>query len=424
MSEETGAGARVAELEERLRSLELEYQRQRQDLRSAYEEIVALTALQEVTLGLLSVLEPGPLVERVVSAAVSLLDADGCALFLLLPESEELVVQVTTGQVGELVAGHRVRIGEGIVGWVAQTGEPAVVNDIPGHPRFSPVADGLSTGEIRSLLCMPLQFQGRLLGVLMAVNKAGSGPFEAPDLKRLRFLASVAAAMIERVRLYERLSEDRDRVLVAQEELRRRLARDLHDGPTQLVANIVMQIDYLRKLMAQEGRGVEEELDRLAALAQQAVHEMRVLLFDLRPIILETQGLAAAVRLFLERHRKETGPRLHVRLDESVGRYDAQVESSVFSIIQEAVNNALRHAEARNVWVRGEERGGQLIIDIEDDGKGFDPATVLQQYDERGSFGLMNMRERAEILGGRLTLVSVPGQGTTVTLRVPVGKRE
>lgn len=423
MAEEAAAAARIAELEERLRLLEIEYQRQRQDLRSAYQEILALSALHEVTLDLLSVMEPGPLTGRVTSAAMSLLGAEGSALFLLLPDTEELVVQTVAGQVSERFVGHRVKVGQGIAGWVAQTGEVAFLNDAPGDPRFSQEVDGLRGSETRSLLCVPLQFQGRAVGALMVVNKSGGALFEAQDLKRLKFLAAVAATMIERIRLYERLNEDRERVLVAQEELRRRLARELHDGPAQLLASIAMQAEYIRRLKAQGGHGIEEELERLTGLAQQAVHEMRSLLFDLRPIILETQGLAAAVRLFLERHQKEAGPRLHVHFDESVGRYDPQLESTVFSIIQEAVNNALRHAEARNVWVRGEERNGQLVIDIEDDGKGFNLETVLQRYDERGSFGLVNMSERAEMIGGRLTLVSAPGQGTTVTLRVPVEKR-
>ncbi|MGC8873137.1 MAG: GAF domain-containing protein [Chloroflexia bacterium] len=426
MAEDTGglsSVTRLAELEERLRSLELEYQRQRQDLRSAYQEIFALTTLQEITLTLLATLEPAVLMKQIANSVVSLLGAEGSALFLRLPDTDELVLQVVAGSLGDRGVGRRVRVGQGLTGWVAQSGTPLLVEDPAADPRFSPEVDGYDGTEIRSLLCVPLQFQGQPLGVIAAVNKGGVSPFDIQDLKRLKFLAALAAVLLERIRLYERLSEDRDRVLVAQEELRRRLARELHDGPAQLLVHIVMQVEYIRKLMQAGEPSVSEELGRLAEIAQQAVYEMRALLFDLRPIILETQGLPAAIHLFVERHQKEGGPQLHVHFDESVDRYDPQVESSVFGIVQEAVNNALRHADARNIWVRGEEKGGMLVIDIEDDGKGFNLESVLQRYDERGSFGLVNMRERAELVGGHLTLVSALGQGTTVTLRVPVAKR-
>jgi signal transduction histidine kinase len=413
--------AQLAELGERLRLLEREYQRQRQDLRSAYEEILALNTLQEATLELVTALGLEPVPQRLLGAAMSFCSCQSGALLLVDPKGEGLIVTAVAGQVSEEVIGKKVKPGEGIIGWVAQTGEPALINDAPSDPRFSPGTEGESGLRMRSGLCVPLHVAGRLIGALVVVNKDPPAPFESRELRWLQSFASVAAVIIERARLYDRLQEERDRVLIAQEELRRRLARDLHDGPAQLLANLVVQAEYIRKLLEHDPAKVPEELSRLIQSGQQAVHEMRVFLFDLRPIILETQGLPAAVQLFVERHQRDTGPRLHVHFDRSVGRYDPQLESTIFSIVQEAVNNALRHAEAQNVWVRGEEKNGQLVIDIEDDGKGFSLEAVLKRYDERGSFGLVNMRERAELIGGQLTLVSAPGQGTTVTLRVPVG---
>lgn len=415
----TDLSTRVAELEGRLRILEREYQTERHELRAAYQEIQTLTALQDVALALVSTLDPGPLLKRIVSAAMELLEAQGSSLMMLLGNSGELVFQVADGEVSQQLVGRHLRVGQGISGWVAQTGEAALVNDVQHDPRFSPESDASTGFRTESLLCVPMQFQGRLLGVLTVVNKAGPTAFEQKDLKWLKALAALAAVAIEHARLYHRLREERDRVLVAQEELRKKLARDLHDGPTQLVANMVMQASFVKKLLEQEPGQVPAELDQLAQLGQQAVHEMRTMLFDLRPLVLETQGLAGALELFIERHRPGGGPQIHLHVDETMGRYDAHLESIVFSIVEEAVNNALKHAQAQHIWVRAGQKGDMLAVDVEDDGEGFNLGSVLQAYDQRESFGLVNMRERAELIGGQLTIVSAVGQGTTVTLRVP-----
>lgn len=411
--------ARLAELEGRLRLLEREYQSQRQELRAAYQEIQVLSGLQDVALALASTLEPEPLLRRIVSAAMELMHAQGSSL-LLLTERGDLVFQVVDGAVSQQLVGRRLKVGEGISGWVAQTGEPALVNDVQNDPRFSREADADTGFCTESLLCVPLEFQGRLLGVLTVVNKTDPTGFEPKDLKWLKALAALASVAIENSRLYNRLREERDRVLIAQEELRKKLARDLHDGPTQTVSTIVMQIEFLKKLLEREPEKVAAELDRLSRSGQQAVHEMRTMLFDLRPLVLETQGLPAALQLFIERHQTEGRARLHLHLDESVGRYPAQVEGAVFSIVQEAVNNALKHAQAQNIWLRLAEKGEMLVVEVEDDGVGFSLETVLQAYEDRERFGLLSMRERAELLGGELTIVSAPGQGTTVMLRIPI----
>jgi len=411
---------RLAEVESRLRMLEREYQTQRQELRDNYQEIQSLTGLQDVALALASTLDPDPLLNRIVSAAMELMEAEGSSLLLLDEGSLELSFEVVDGEVSQQLVGKRIAVGEGISGWVAQTGEPALVNDAQNDPRFAGQTD-LSTGfHTHSLLCVPLQFQGRMLGVLTVVNKTTPGGFETRDVKWLKALAALAAAAIENARLYQRVREERDRVVIAQEEVRKKLARDLHDGPTQLVSNIVMQVDFLKKLLLHEPNRVAEELDQLGHTGQQAIQDMRTMLFDLRPIILETQGLGAALRLFTERHQVGDKTKINLHLGDAVERYVPRIESTVFSIVQEAVNNALKHAQAQNLWVRLGQRGSTLTVEIEDDGVGFDMDQVLQGYASRGSFGLLNMRERAELVEGELTMVSALGKGTTVMLRVPV----
>jgi signal transduction histidine kinase len=419
MPDAADLSGRLAEVESRLRVLEREYQTQRQELRANYQEIQILAGLQDVALALASTLDPEPLLKRIVRAAMELMEAEGSSLLLLVAGTRELSFEVMDGEVSQQLVGQRIQVGEGISGWVAQTGEPALVNDAQNDPRFAGRTDSSTGFHTESLLCVPLQFQGRTLGVLTVVNKTAPGGFETRDVKWLKALAALAAAAIETARLYQRVREERDRVVIAQEELRRKLARDLHDGPTQLVSTMVMQVDFIKKLMMHEPGRVEEELDHLGQTGQQAIHDMRTMLFDLRPLILETQGLGPALQLFTERHQVGGKTKIALHLDDTVARYPTRIESTVFSIVQEAVNNALKHAKADNLWVRLAQRGPMLVVEIEDDGVGFDMDKVMQAYASRESFGLLNMRERAEIVGGELTMVSALGQGTTVMLRVP-----
>lgn len=409
----------MADVESRLRVLEREYQTQRQELRAAYHEIEVLTALQDVALALVSTLDPRQLLDNIVQSAMELMHAQGSSLLMLNEAGTQLTFQVVDGKVSQQLVGRQLEIGEGVAGWVAQTGEPALVQDAQNDPRFSPSFDASTGFHTRSLICAPLQFQGRTLGVLSVVNKAGPTGFEPKDLKWLKALAALAAVAIENVRLYHRLREERDRVVVAQEELRKKLARDLHDGPTQTLSHVVMQTAFIKKLLDHDPTKVKQELDQLTQVGQEAIREMRTMLFDLRPLILESQGLAAALQPFIERHQSKEGPQIHVHVGEQVGRYAARVESAVFSIIQEAVNNALKHARAPDIWVRLSQRDDTLVVDIEDNGQGFDVESVSRNYEQRGSFGLISMSERADIVGGQLTIVSAVGQGTTVMLRVP-----
>ncbi len=419
-SQETGTlAARLAEVEGRLRVLEREYQSQRQDLRVAYQEVQTLTALQDAALALASTLDSQPLLRRIVRSSMELLGAQGSSLLLLDDSTNELVFQVVDGAVSQQLVGRQLKLGEGISGWVAQSGEPALVNDVHNDPRFSSTSDSSTGFRTESLLCVPLQFQGRLLGCLTVVNKSGPAGFEPKDVRWLKALAALAAAAIENMRLYNHLRDERDRILVGQEELRKKLARDLHDGPTQVLSTIVMQAEFMKKLLEHEPARVGEELDRLSKTGQKAVHEMRTMLFDLRPLLLETQGLGAALQLFIERHQSEDKPQFHLRLGELLGRYAPRIESTIFSIVQEAVTNALKHAQAKNIWLRVTQKGDTLVVEIEDDGAGFNVEAVLKSYESRTSFGLVSMRERAELVGGELTMISAVGQGTTIMLRVP-----
>jgi len=225
---------------------------------------------------------------------------------------------------------------------------------------------------------------------------------------------------LQNAQLYHSLREEKEKIIDAEGEARKKLARDLHDGPTQSVAAIAMRLNYTRMLMEKEPQKVKEELEKLETLARRTTREIRTMLFTLRPVILETQGLVAALEQYLKGVEEETGLAVRLEAPELGGRLNAEIEGVVFSIIEEAVNNAKKYAQARHIWVQLGFEDNLFVATVKDDGRGFDVAEVLDSYDQRGSLGLINMRERAELVEGTCTIESAIGQGTKVTLVVPL----
>ncbi len=255
--------------------------------------------------------------------------------------------------------------------------------------------------------------------------------FTDHELWLLSALGTQAAIAIRNARLYESVLAERDRVLEAQEQTRKALARDLHDGPTQLVSALMMHLDLCKMILEKDPTGLAKEIVTAQELARQAVHQMRTLLFELRPLTLEMQGLTAAIQGFIERRQTDipeaTRLALKIKTDQSTGeisRQDEKVEAALFAIVREAVNNAIKHAQAGNIVVELGETSTAIYTIITDDGNGFDLDQVMNNYEQRGSLGMLNLRERAELIGGELTLQSVPDQGTRIAVWVPKTKAE
>jgi signal transduction histidine kinase len=217
----------------------------------------------------------------------------------------------------------------------------------------------------------------------------------------------------------------KEATILVEERIRRALARDLHDGPIQLISALLMQLDFCRQVVEKEPALIPDQLAGMRQLGERAICQMRTMLFELYPVTLETQGLCAALRVFLEQRQKmahTTRLTLHIEArspDTPFPRQEARVESALFAIVREAVTNALKHAQAAHIAVRLRETPSAIHIAVVDDGKGFDVARVMRHYDQQHSLGLLTIQERTEWIGGRLEIQSVPGQGTCVAICVP-----
>ena len=300
------------------------------------------------------------------------------------------------------------RIGEeGITGWVASTGEPLLVPDVREDPRYV----WMHGSDTLSELAVPIKLKGQVIGVLDAQSGRVNG-FDESDLSVLQSLADQAAIAIENARLYEQAS----RVAVVEE--RQRLARELHDSVTQALYGTTLYAEAATRQLANGQMAlVDEHLRELRDTAQEALREMRLLIFELRPSVLEGEGLVPALRARLEAVEERAGLTVAFRVEGDGIIVPAPVEEGLYRIAQEALNNALKHACARRVEVSLELAPDRAVLEIVDDGCGFEPSTAV----EGGGLGLDGMIERAEKMGGELILDSAPDAGTRVRVEVTYG---
>lgn len=215
-----------------------------------------------------------------------------------------------------------------------------------------------------------------------------------------------------------------EHVIRAQEEERRRVAREIHDGPAQAMANVVLRAEICERLLAAGREEVTQELAQLKQLVKESLREVRKIIFNLRPMALDDLGLVPTLHRYLENLREQDAIPVELKVSGHEQRLHTAIEVAVFRLIQEAVNNARRHAQATAIDVRLTFGPTHLVVNVEDNGVGFDPEEVYRSWANRESFGIMSMRERIELLDGEFKLKSEVGRGTLIVARVKMQPAE
>ncbi len=315
---------------------------------------------------------------------------------------------------------QRIKGRSGLVGKVVSTAEPAMTSNPNADRELSSFS---ALRRCRSILCVPIRAGFEMYGVAI-FGSPEVNVYSDVYMELVTAFCNQASIALQNAELFESLQEEKRRVLFSDEELRKQLARELHDGPTQTISSIAMRLDFIRMLLDKHPAKAREELDGLERLAAQAVREVRTMLFSMRPMILETQGLAAALEQYAQRIEDTEKIDVHLDADRLDKRPVPHVEGATFFILEEAINNARKHAQPKNIWITLERRDGELLAQVRDDGQGFDLAEVDSSYDKRTSLGLVNMRERARLINGLLTIQSKPREGTTITLTAPMTGEE
>jgi len=307
----------------------------------------------------------------------------------------------------------------GVIAQVLQSAEPVQSDDPMCDPELGQFA---AMQRCKSVLCVPLRAGFETYGVVV-IGSPEPGVFTPDHGEMLSAVCSQATIALQNAQLYQSLQQEKNRIVDIEENARKKLARDLHDGPTQSIAAIAMRLNYVRKLHKQQPDQVDEELSKIEEMARRTTKEIRHMLFTLRPLVLETQGLVAALQQSIQKVQEaDPSVALHLEAPPNIEDcLDRNTQGVVYYIIEEAVGNARKHARANNIWVRLKLEPDAFVAQVQDDGEGFDVGRIASAYEMRGSLGMVNMRERAELINGILALDSQPGQGTTVTLAVPLG---
>jgi len=330
-------------------------------------------------------------------AAIGLPDGEGgFRRFLTSGMSDELVASL-----GPLPRQH------GVLGAMLEAAAPYRTRDVHDHPRFRGWwPEGHP--DMRSFLGVPIVTPEGVIGAFYLTEKIGAPDFGDEDEELIGVLAAHAAIAITNARLYE---ESRELSVVAE---RNRLALDLHDAVSQKLFGLVLSAEAAATLLERDPASARAQVAKLQTLAQEALDELRSLVFELRPPDLEKDGLCGALRKHVETLRRAQQREIELDVDETIPG-NVERDGEVLRIAQEALQNALRHADAEHVVLRLHSDDGRLVLEVADDGVGFEPgATGLQSR----RLGLTSMKERAQRLGGSLEIRSAPRAGTTVRLEV------
>jgi signal transduction histidine kinase len=327
-------------------------------------------------------------------------------LFLLDEETDELALTASSGACPPMPPGHRQHVNLGLLGRAAREARMVCVADAPAEPDFLAVAGREAT---RAQLVMPIVAGGRALGVIN-VEAPAPDAFSEEDQHLLETVADMLAGALENARLYRKAQA------AAVLEERNRLARELHDSVTQQLFSMTLTSQAARAQLERNPQRVAAQLERLQETSTAALAEMRALIFQLRPPALRDQGLVAA----LQQHAQLLARREGIVIGLSVAgdeRHARGIEQPLYRIVQEALNNVFKHANAQNVQVTLEFAPEHVRVRVADDGQGFD-LSAAPSGDGR-HLGMLSMRERAAEIGGTMEVRSAPGSGTEVVVTVP-----
>ncbi len=378
--------------------LEARVAQRTQELAALYD----VTAVASASLNLDDVLEQS--LDRV-------LEVMGCTIgtiHLLDEESQQLEMATWRNVPAGLRARtSRLAVGEGIAGQIVAQKEPIVLSDMVHDPRALPDAAVHVTG-LHAYLGVPMRAKGEVVGVLSVVGSE-TRQFTVEETALMVSIGDQVGVAVENARLYRQAEE----LAVMQE--RQRLARELHDAVTQSVYSAtLLAATGQRAVAAEDWAAVANFLVRLQTITGQALKELRLLVYELRPSALENAGLVEALQHRLDAVEARAGIQAQLLMDDDVMLNDVQ-ETALYRVAVEALNNALKHAAATAVSVRITHQNGAIALTVADDGRGFAATAVA----DKGGVGLHSMQERARQLGGELMIESEVGEGTAVILRLP-----
>jgi signal transduction histidine kinase len=331
---------------------------------------------------------------------------------ILLEEEGELRVVAAAGDTDEAVVGQRIPLHDSVYADVFRSRRPERISDLPARLRSGSHAIGV---DAHSALAVPLVFKDRALGVLVVYDHqpdaAAAGTFTMADQQLLLSFAASAATAVATAKTVAQ--EDLRHSIQAAEQERRRWARELHDETLQGLGALSVL------LSSGLGRDLETPVHQALSFIEEQIASLRALISDLRPAVLDELGIQPALEALVERGATPPEAAVDLEVDLAYGRDEAttrlipDIENAIYRLVQEALTNVIKHSGARRVSIAVRESDGSVRVEVTDNGSGFDITGAT------GGFGLVGMRERAELVGGKLAIASQRGEGTTVSVVLP-----
>jgi signal transduction histidine kinase/CheY-like chemotaxis protein len=303
---------------------------------------------------------------------------------------------------------------------------PAVL-PLPKQTEISGVLAAMRSAGAISVLAVPLSLKGRLFGLLL-LGSSSPVAFASPTVELAQEVGDILALALAHAELLDRVTRGRTqleflsrRLLQVREEESRHVARELHDEIGQLLAVLNISLRGIQQTVS--GDAINEPLEYCLELVGRLLTKVRGLSLDLHPALLEDFGLMAALRRHIDSVLNRTWVAVSLEADDSLGRFDRELETVCYRVIQEALTNAIRHGKASKVRVELTQTPGRLELLVQDDGRGFDPEAAMEHAAAGASLGLLGMRERVSLVGGELSVLSTPGEGARIRASFPLNQQ-
>ncbi len=405
----------VANLAGAMASMAQNLQASRQEIENSLNESKRrnreLSALNRVAATIGQSLDLNAVLHEALRQLMTVAEAEYGSVFLIEPNGQAMRLVAHENQTEDYIrAYNRILLEDQITGEVARTGEVLMLENPMQDPR---VLNPVLQAQVfkRFYLGVPFKSKGQVLGVANLTSQTVR-KLEPRDLELLSAIGNQIGVAVDNARLYLQASQ------VAALEERNRLARDLHDSITQTLFSITLTAESARAMLTRKPEKVEAQVERLQSLARGALAEMRSLIFQLRPVALQEQGLVAALEKHIEALRSKEAFEVDLKI-EGARRLSDEHEQTLYRIAQEAFNNIIKHSKASQIWVELQIDDDGARLTIRDNGQGFDARQVMAQRD-RSSLGLTSMQERTELSGGTYTIESQPGEGTRLSVYLPL----
>ncbi len=317
----------------------------------------------------------------------------------------------------------RVRIGQGtVLDDVWQKQEPLVVENATA---MNP--NGVAELDFTGWLMIPLVAKGEVIGVMGLNNSIRPRPFSSREIRIAAGIANQLAIAIENTNLFSEVSSQKTalrrlsmRLTNVLEEERARISRELHDGLGQILSGMLIGLDMLEEKVPASLQNVKRGLRQIKVLTEKTLDDLRRLSHDLRPSLLDDLGLLDALQWLADYLSERCGWTVRLVVDADFSRLSPEIETTLFRISQEALNNIKKHAGATQVTIRLSQKSDAVELEIEDDGRGFDPVALSENsYPERGGIGLLSMKERATGVGGKFFIEAEAEKGTKLKVVIP-----